>query len=181
MRRDLDILGELANIGAGNTATALSQLYETRVTMDPPEILELDLAAAVARLDPEEETTSVALVHIDGTVTGWMALVTEDYGRLVERLAVDSVLAADLISETGNIAAGRLAAAIGAFTDATVRAAPPSAGITSRSAIVELVLSLTAGAEPLTVALVTLRVADATVELWFFPDEDGVVGLRTIS
>ncbi len=66
----IDALREIANIGAGHAATALSQLTGARIDVSVPN-LQITSVARVPELlgDPEEEVAAV-LVHVLGDLTG---------------------------------------------------------------------------------------------------------------
>lgn len=66
----LDGLREVANIGAGHAATALSQLTNRRVTIEVPEVSIVALEDVVNVLGAPDDIVSAVLMKILGDVTG---------------------------------------------------------------------------------------------------------------
>lgn len=69
---ELDALREVANIGAGHAATALSQLTNRRIMISVPEIFVARLEDVPERLGDEEEVVVGVLMHMLGDLTGRM-------------------------------------------------------------------------------------------------------------
>ena len=68
--RQLDALREVANIGAGHAATALSQMVNTRIMVDIPEIKIVKLEDVGELLGPPDEIVSACMMQLLGDVTG---------------------------------------------------------------------------------------------------------------
>jgi chemotaxis protein CheC len=68
--RQLDALKEVANIGAGHAATALSQMVNTRIMVDIPEIRIVKLEDVGELLGPPDEIVSAVMMQLLGDVTG---------------------------------------------------------------------------------------------------------------
>jgi chemotaxis protein CheC len=71
---ELDALRDVANIGAGHAATALSQLTNRRIMISVPEIFVARLEQVPERLGGDEEVVVGVLMHMLGDLTGRMLL-----------------------------------------------------------------------------------------------------------
>lgn len=122
----LDGLREVANIGAGHAATALSQLTDRRIMIELPEIRVVELER-VAELtgDPGQVVAAVAM-HVLGDVTGKTVqlFAPETASRLAEILLSEKSVAfpdgfGDLerssLQEVGNILVGAYLNALSDF------------------------------------------------------------------
>jgi chemotaxis protein CheC len=182
MPRELVVLHELANIGAGHAATALSQLFSSRVDMTPPVVKELTLPEAVEFLHPSEEEVSAALLHLEGDLAGLVVLLTRDTRAMLDALGMEPGIEVDVISECGNIVASKLACAIGSMTSIQGQPTPPAAGVTTHQGVVEIILALTAQAEPFVVAFSELSVGGAVLaDLMFFPASESLDRIEALA
>jgi chemotaxis protein CheC len=68
--RQLDALREVANIGAGHAATALSQLTHRRSMISVPKITITPLSEVPGLVDNERDVVAAVLMHMLGDVTG---------------------------------------------------------------------------------------------------------------
>src|SRR5918996_1257661 len=68
--RQLDALREVANIGAGHAATALSQMVNQKIMVDIPEIKVLRIEDVGEILGEPEEIVSAVMMQLLGDVTG---------------------------------------------------------------------------------------------------------------
>ena len=66
----LDALREVANIGAGHAATALSQMTNRTIMIDVPEVYVLALEDVSDLLGPPDEVVAAVLMHMMGDLTG---------------------------------------------------------------------------------------------------------------
>lgn len=123
--RELDALREVANIGAGHAATALSQMTECRVMISVPRIT----VASVDQLpnlhgDPNDDVAAV-LMHMLGDLTGrtLLLLTTENAMLLCDLLMrrepgethTFEELQRSALKEAGNILAGAHMGALSEF------------------------------------------------------------------
>lgn len=74
---ELDALKEVANIGAGHAATALSQLTNRRVMIDVPRVQVSSLEDAVSDIGGEGDVIAAVLMQILGDVTGRTLVIFE--------------------------------------------------------------------------------------------------------
>jgi chemotaxis protein CheC len=66
----LDALREVANIGAGHAATALSQMTNRTIMINVPEVNVLALEEVVELIGPADEVIAAVLMHMMGDLTG---------------------------------------------------------------------------------------------------------------
>src|SRR6201988_4700530 len=80
----IDALKEVANIGAGHAATALSQLTHRRIMISVPEINIARLEDVPGLLGDPQEVVAAVLMHMLGDLTGrTLLLFPEPVGRKV--------------------------------------------------------------------------------------------------
>ena len=84
----LDALREVASIGAGHAATALSQMTATRIMISVPRLQIAKLEEIPALIGKPDEVVATVLMHVLGDVTGRTLLVLPEAAaqRLAERL-----------------------------------------------------------------------------------------------
>src|SRR2546428_4965479 len=112
----LDALKEVANIGAGHAATALSQLTNRRIMISVPEINIARLEEVPELLGNAGEVVAAVLMHMLGDLTGrTLLLFPEAVGRKVCDMllrrplgttSVFDVLEQSCLKEAGNILSG---------------------------------------------------------------------------
>ena len=131
----IDALKEVANIGAGHAATALSQLLNTTITLQAPkaEIIRFkDLASRVG----EERTIAALHVYVRGELPGQM-LVMFDYEdalkfvrifvrRVVGDIQIFDSIVDSTLKELGNLIAGSYLGAIVQLTGANMVPSVPT-------------------------------------------------------
>lgn len=182
MPRDLVVLHELANIGAGHAATALSQLFSRPVWMSPPEVHELTLEKAVDFFQPDDREVSAALLQLEGDLAGVVALITHDTQEMLTALGMEPGIEADVIAECGNIVAAKIADTIGSMTSIHGKPSTPAAGVAPYTGIIEMILAMTAQAEPFVVASSKLTVGDSLLaDLLFFPEAASVEQMEALA
>lgn len=67
---EVDALKEMANIGAGHAATALSQLTNRRVMIDVPNVGIYPIEEAAAAVGDERQVVAAILIQVLGDLTG---------------------------------------------------------------------------------------------------------------
>ena len=144
--RQLDALREVANIGAGHAATALSQMVNTRIMVDIPEIKIVKLTDVGALIGEPEEVVSAVMMQLLGDVTGrtvqifpWRTAVKltsvllqkngvsrpEDFGELEQ----------SALKEVGNILVGAYINALSEFMGLMLIMSPPAIAIDTAQAV----------------------------------------------
>lgn len=123
----LDAIKEVVNIGAGNAATALSELIKTRVEMSVPDIQILPFSRIAATIGGADAHVAGIYYSIKGEAPGIILFLipTIDARRITSTLLKRSVsngylsfdeLECSALSELGNIMAGSFLNALGMFT-----------------------------------------------------------------
>jgi chemotaxis protein CheC len=74
---ELDALKEVANIGAGHAATALSQLTNRRIMIDVPEVEFCAIEDAASAIGKGNTIVAAVLMHVLGDLTGRCLLLFE--------------------------------------------------------------------------------------------------------
>ena len=144
--RQLDALREVANIGGGHAATALSQMVNTRIMVDIPEIKIVKFEDVGALLGPPDEVVSAVMMQLLGDVTGrtvqifpWRTAVQltsvllrrtgvarpEDFGEIEQ----------SALKEVGNILVGAYINALSEFMGLMLIMSPPAIAIDTAQAV----------------------------------------------
>lgn len=141
----LDALREVANIGAGHAATALSQMTGSTIMISVPTINISSLEDVPTHISGPEEPIAAVLMHMLGDLTGRTLLVfpRPTAMRLAElmlrRPAGSSSemgpLEKSAIREAGNILSGAYMNALSDFMGLMLLPSPPSLEIDMSSAI----------------------------------------------
>ncbi|MBM7094196.1 MULTISPECIES: chemotaxis protein CheC [Alteribacter] len=146
--KHLDVLKEIANIGAGHAATALSQLLNKPMDMNVPSVEFVPFEEMNDRLGEEEAVVAAAFLHVNGDAPGslFFILPAEDATTLVQELTLNeedtlhtppySDMAVSAFNEVGNILAGSYLSALTAFTDLKLYPSPPQTAVDLAMAIV---------------------------------------------
>jgi chemotaxis protein CheC len=154
---ELDALRELANIGSGNAATALSSMVGRPIDVSVPNTLALPLADAVDEVGaPDSRVTGVVLPivgELDAVVL--MLFTKRDEEILCSLLGVEagSELGRSALAEVGNIIGTAYVNALSAVTGLEVEPAPPQTATDMLGAIVETVLAQNAAQHDLALLL----------------------------
>jgi chemotaxis protein CheC len=141
----LDALREVANIGAGHAATALSQMTGSTIMISVPTINISSLEDVPTRLSEPEEPIAAVLMHMLGDLTGRTLLVfprptAMRLAELMLRRPSGSsqelgTLEQSAIKEAGNILSGAYMNALSDFMGLMLLPSPPSLAIDMSSAI----------------------------------------------
>jgi chemotaxis protein CheC len=141
----LDALREVANIGAGHAATALSQMTGSTIMISVPTINISSLEDVPTQISEPEEPIAAVMMHMLGDLTGRTLLVfpRPTAMRLAElmlrRPAGTSndlgTLEQSAIKEAGNILSGAYMNALSEFMGLMLLPSPPSLAIDMSSAI----------------------------------------------
>ncbi len=143
--RQLDALREVANIGAGHAATALSQMTGGTIMISVPRLNIAKLEDIPPQISPVEEPVAAVLMHMLGDLTGRTLLVFPQ--RVAIRLAELMLrrppgsskelgpLEQSAIKEAGNILSGAYMNALSDFMGMMLLPSPPSLAIDMTSAV----------------------------------------------
>jgi chemotaxis protein CheC len=132
----LDALKEVANIGAGHAATALSQLTGRRIMISVPQINISRLEDVPETLGDPQDVVAAVLMHVLGDLTGrTLLLFPEDNARLLCDLLLRrapgtthsfSDLEQSSLKEAGNILGGAYLNALSDFMGMMLLPSVPS-------------------------------------------------------
>jgi chemotaxis protein CheC len=144
--QQLDALRELANIGSGTAATALSSLLGRQVDISVPTVAALDVADAVdAAGDPEDIVWAIA-VPVDADLDALALLLVPDAGAaaLCGMLGVDPAdeTGRSALGEVGNILVASYVGALAAMAGFVLDLRPPEIARDMLAAIVASVLAV---------------------------------------
>jgi chemotaxis protein CheC len=141
----LDALREVANIGAGHAATALSQLTQRRIMVSVPDIQVARLEDVPELLGDPEEVVAAVLMHMLGDLTGRTLLIfpRRSAMRLAEILLgraqgsshVFGELEQSAIKEVGNILSAAYLNALSDFMGMMLLPSVPSLVIDLSAAV----------------------------------------------
>jgi chemotaxis protein CheC len=141
----LDALREVANIGAGHAATALSQMTGSTIMISVPTINISSLEDVPTQISEPEEPIAAVLMHMLGDLTGRTLLVfprptAMRLAELMLRRPPGSsrdmgALEQSAIKEAGNILSGAYMNALSEFMGLMLLPSPPSLAVDMSSAI----------------------------------------------
>lgn len=132
-----DVFKEIANIGSGNAATALSALVNRPIAQSLPEIMLVPISEVPRIMGGAEKVVVAGLLAISGEISGYLLMILDldqaekviamvagesacaDDGQGLRRF---SVLGKSVLSETVNIMGGSYLTAVCEFTN--LHAAP---------------------------------------------------------
>ncbi len=142
---EMDILREIANIGAGHAATALAEMLSHQIPMEVPE-LRITPAEQLAGSfsSPEAEVVGI-LMDISGDIEGMlMYIIEKDFCHTLLQVllnkSINSFSEVDemdisALTEIGNIVAGAYVGALAEMTGLALRISPPSLALDMVGAI----------------------------------------------
>ncbi|TDT68569.1 chemotaxis protein CheC [Hypnocyclicus thermotrophus] len=146
--RELDILKELGNIGAGNAATALSQILARKVDMNVPQVKVYNVTDVPELLGGAENIVVGVLLKMFGDLQGnIMFLLPEDsarkllgmmVGQEVEDVTDD--MSRSAIMEVGNIIASSYLNSLSFFSELTLIPSTPAFAYDMAGALLSAVL-----------------------------------------
>jgi chemotaxis protein CheC len=151
----LDALGELANIGSGTAAGALSSMIGLPVDVSVPNARALPLADAVDAAGPAEQPVTAVALPVIGDLEGvvMMLITQENAAKLCALLGVEAgtEMGLSALNEIGNIVGASYLGALGQTIGQSIEPGPPQAASDMLGALVSSIL--TAAAETSDVAL----------------------------
>ena len=143
---ELSAIQEVANIGTGNAATALSQLVARAVDIGIPKAELVPLAAAAERIGPLESMVVAVLTPVKGLMQASMLLAFPyaSAAALCEMLGtdVDSEMGQSCLQEIGNILTGSYTTAIAGMTGLNIEPDPPLLACDMLGSVVDAVLAM---------------------------------------
>jgi chemotaxis protein CheC len=141
----LDALRELANVGSGTAATALSQMLGREVGLSVPEVLALPPADAVDAAGDPGDTVTAVVVPVVGDFEGTVLLLipVESAGVLCSLLGVEAGTewGESALGEIANILGTSYLNALASMTGLALEPCPPTVVTDLLGAIVATLLA----------------------------------------
>ncbi|TCT26749.1 chemotaxis protein CheC [Melghiribacillus thermohalophilus] len=146
----LDILKEVGNIGAGNAATALSQLLNRTINLEIPTVQVATYDEMVELAGGSDHVVAAVYIRIEGEAPGNMFFVLppEQVSYFVQLMTGDSTITFEeppysemgisAFLEMGNILSGSYLSALSDFTRLNLQPSVPSASIDMAGAILTM-------------------------------------------
>ena len=142
---ELDTLKEIGSIGAGNSATALSELIGQQIRIKQPEVRIMEYNEAIEWIGGPEEITAGVLVKVSGQINGIMLnvqqldfvnLVLESMlGKGVEDYQELHELQASALIEVGNIMISTFINALSSLANIKINLTVPAFTVDMQGAI----------------------------------------------
>lgn len=140
--QQLDALREVANIGAGHAATALSQITDERIMISVPQLTIAPLGDVPNQVAGPEEPVAAVLMRMEGDLQGLTLLVLPRpialrVAGLMMRRTVTTLgpIEESAIKEAGNILAAAYLNALADFMRMTLLPSPPSLAVDMSDAV----------------------------------------------
>lgn len=141
----IDTLKEIANIGAGNAATALADIMSDRVSMSVPDLEILDVAEIADFLGgPEKEAVGI-LLYVTCDMQGMLMFILEKelahtllsvlLNKQIDNWSQIDDMDMSALKEIGNIIAGAYVGSLATMADMDIRISPPEIAIDMVGAI----------------------------------------------
>ncbi|GAB6098876.1 chemotaxis protein CheC [Halanaerocella petrolearia] len=144
----LDALKEVASIGAGNAATSLSSMLDSKIEMTVPKVDILPVAEVPEIIGGAEDSTAAILVRIEGDITGGVLFTLDPASAnslisLLTGMEVDiedelGELESSALKEIGNILTGANLNAFSQMIDISVTPYVPALAYDMAGAILEV-------------------------------------------
>jgi len=177
----LDALRELANIGSGTAATALSSMLARPVDISVPSAHALPLSEVVDAVGTADAVVSAVVLPIIGDLEAIALLLftAEDASALCTLLGVDvdSEVGRSALGEIGNILGTAYIGALGTMTGLSLEPRPPQTMSDMLGAIVASVLAVGAAETDIALLLdseLTVEGAECSLGFMLAPGSDGV-------
>jgi chemotaxis protein CheC len=177
---ELDALRELANIGSGTAATALSQMLVRTIDVSVPKAAALPLAEAVETVGEPELVVTGVVLPIFGDLEALAVLLFEsdDADRVCRLLGVEpgSEYGESALAEIGNILCSSYLGAVVSMTGLRLEPGPPQTAQDMLGAIVESVLAVRAMSSDRTLLLDSSLIVegeDCSIVFLLVPDHGG--------
>ena len=142
----LDAIKEVSNIGAGNAATALSQLVNKKIDMTVPNVNVINFEDIFTNITEEKEVLGI-LIRVLGDSPGNILFIfeKESASEIVEALLgsedlLFSEMGSSALCEVGNIISGAYMNAISKFTNLSIMPSVPAMAHDMLSAILSSTL-----------------------------------------
>jgi len=171
-----DILKEVANIGAGNAATAFSGMIGQEINMTVPQVELIDIQELPAITGDEEEYIACIMINFSGEISGKILLVVdmENVEKMLKLIfSTDGLPGKEMqhsaLNELGNILSGAYLKAINTFTELELSQEVPVSAYDMAGAILSSSIIDYSQAEDHILLLETEFILDKEkIELYYF-------------
>jgi len=178
----LDGLREIANIGSGTAATALSSMLGRAVDLTVPKALALELADAVDAVGTPDDDVTAVVLGVAGDLAATVVLLFDptSAATVCSLLGVDpadSEMALSALGEVGNILGSSYIGAMSQMANLALEPMPPAALADMLGAIVATALAATAVDTDFALLLdseMAVEDAGCSFGVLFVPSADGV-------
>lgn len=143
-----DVLKEIGNIGAGNAMTALSEMLQTKVDMQVPQVRLLEFCDVGSLLGGEEQIMVGVFLGVEGDISGSMMFLVEQKSakHLVNKIMMgmgsegDDFTEMELsaMRELGNIITGAYLNSLSTLTNLVIYPTPPELTVDMAGAILSV-------------------------------------------
>lgn len=144
----LDVLREIGNIGAGNAMTALSQMLQSKVDMQVPQVRLLEFSEVGAMVGGEEQLMVGVLLGVEGDITGSIMFLVELKAAkgLVKKIMMGyesgqeglDEMETSAMMELSNIITGAYLNSLATMTNLRIYPTPPSLTVDMAGAILSV-------------------------------------------
>ncbi len=144
----MDVLKEIGNIGAGNAMTALSQMLQSKVDMQVPQVRLLEFSEVGAMVGGEEQLMVGVFLGVEGDITGSIMFLVELGAAkgLVKKIMMgyDSgqegldEMEVSAMQEVSNIITGAYLNSLATMTNLCIYPTPPSLTVDMAGAILSV-------------------------------------------
>lgn len=144
----LDVLREIGNIGAGNAMTALSQMLQSKVDMQVPQVRLLEFSEVGAMVGGEEQLMVGVLLGVEGDITGSIMFLVELQAAkgLVKKIMMGyesgqpglDEMETSAMMELSNIITGAYLNSLASLTNLRIYPTPPSLTVDMAGAILSV-------------------------------------------
>jgi len=178
----LDGLREIANIGSGTAATALSSMLGRAVDLTVPKALALELADAVDAVGTPDDDVTAVVLGVAGDLAATVVLLFDpaSAATVCSLLGVDpadSEMALSALGEVGNILGSSYIGAMSQMANLALEPMPPAALADMLGAIVATALATTAADTDFALLLdseMEVEGSECSFGVLFVPSADGV-------
>ena len=149
----LDVLKEIGNIGAGNAATALSVLLQSKLKMEVPIVKVLEFNDIADMVGGADTIVAAVLTRFTGRVSGMTLFIMEmDEAKNLASVMLNKVFHADFVQfdymdksalkEVGNILMSSYISSISTLTGFEIKTNPPEICVDMAGAVLSLPISV---------------------------------------
>lgn len=179
-----DILKEVANIGAGNAATAFSGMIGQEINMTVPKVELIEIQDLPSITGDEEEYIACIMINFSGEISGKILLVVdmENVEKMLKLIfSTDELPGKEMqhsaLNELGNILSGAYLKAINDFTDLDLDQSVPAMAYDMAGAVLSSSVIDYSQTEDFILLLETEFIAgEEKLELFYFfiPEKDSL-------